>query len=319
MIYLNNRLVADSRAKVSVFDHGFLYGDGVYETLRAYNGTVFMIREHIERLFMSASKIDLKIPVRADVIRRAVYKTIRANRQKNAYIRISVSRGAGPIGLDPELCPKPTLVIISRAFRGYPRQYYGKGVKIAIVGVRRNSRDALNPEIKSLNFLNNILARMEARKEGAYEAVMLNSQGYLAEGSVTNIFFIRNNVLFTPSLEVGILDGITRRIILDMARRQKIPTREGRFTPLDLYRSDEVFISNTTMEIMPVTTVDDVRIGDMAGRTTKFLRSGFRKLIEKYVEHDNGYDQTRKDPARFCATTAGCGVKNSGFSLPGVF
>lgn len=284
-VYLNNKLVSESKAKVSVFDHGFLYGDGIYETLRVYNRVVFKIDEHIERLFRSASMISLKIAQSADEIKRAVYKTIRANRQNNAYIRISISRGTGPIGLDPELCPKPTFVIISRPFKEYPKEYYEKGVKIAIVNVRRNFKGALNPQIKSLNFLNNILAKIESKNKGAYEAIMLNYRGHIAEGTITNIFFVKNDVLCTPSLDVGILDGITRRIILDLAKGLKIKTKEGKFTRQYLYNAQEVFISNTTMELMPVTEIDNIKIGTKAGKITRMLSLAYKKKVSEYLKN----------------------------------
>ncbi len=285
MIYLNNNLVPETKAKVSVFDHGFLYGDGIYETLRAYDGIVFKFDEHIERLLRSASMIGLKMPKNADEIKKAVYKTIKANKQSDAYIRISISRGPGPIGLDPELCPKPTFVIISKAFKEYPKEYYEKGVKIVIVSVRRNFKDALNPQIKSLNFLNNILAKIESKNKGAYEAIMLNYRGYLAEGTITNIFFVNNNILCTPSLDVGVLDGITRRIILDLAKELKIKIKEGKFTREHLYGAQEVFISNTTMEVMPVTKVDNVKIGTKIGKITDMLRLEYKKKVLEHLKH----------------------------------
>jgi len=284
VIYLNNKLVPESKAMVSVFDHGFMYGDGIYETLRAYKGIVFKVDEHIERLFRSASMIGLKIPKTPDAIKKAIYKTIRTNRHNEAYIRLSISRGPGPIGLDPELCPKPTLVIISNAFKEYPRRYYQRGVKIAIVNVRRNFKDALNPKIKSLNFLNNILAKIEAKNRGAYEAIMLNYRGYVAEGTITNIFFVKNNVLCTPAVDVGILDGITRRLILDTAKKLKIKTREGRFNRRDVHSAQEVFISNTTMEIMPVTMVDNIKIGTKTGKTTRMLHLAYKKQVAEYIK-----------------------------------
>lgn len=283
MIYLNNRLVPENQAKISVFDHGFLYGDGVYETLRAYNGVVFMIDEHIERLFRSASMINLKIPLTHEKIKQVIYKTIKTNKHFNSYIRVSISRGKGPIGLDPELCPKPTMVIITRALKGYPEKYYKKGVKVALVNVRRNFKDALNPQIKSLNFLNNILAKIEARQRQAYEAIMLNHKGYVAEGTITNIFFVKDNVLCTPSIDVGILDGITRRVILEIARELNIKTKEGRFRATDIYNAQEVFISNTTMEVMPVTEVDEVRIGKEIGNITKILHLAYKKKVSEYI------------------------------------
>lgn len=283
MLYLNNKLVPQDRAVISVFDHGFLYGDGIYETLRAYKGAVFMIDEHIERLFRSASMIGLVLPKGHDGIKDAVYQTMHANGHKEAYVRITISRGPGPLGLDPALCPEPTFVIISKEFKDYPRSYYQKGVNIAIVNTRRNYRKALDPKIKSLNFLNNILAKRESIERGAYEAIMLNHRGHIAEGTISNIFFIKDNVLCTPATGVGILDGITRRIILDAARELGIKVNEGRFKPEDLYRADEVFISNTTMEVMPVSKIDEVKAGTK--RTiTKHLHNAYRKKVAQYIK-----------------------------------
>ena len=288
MLYLNNKLVSKSKALISVFDHGFLYGDGIYETLRAYNGVVFKLDEHIDRLFRSASMIGLKIPKGPDAIKKTVYATLRANRQKEAVIRITISRGAGPIGLDPGLCPRPTFVIISNKFKNYPEQYYQKGVKIAIVNTCRNFKGALNPAIKSLNFLNNILAKREAKDKGAYEAIMLNYRGHLAEGTITNIFFVRNNILHTPETGVGILDGITRKSILDIARGSGIEINEGRFKKEDLLNSQEIFISNTTMEVMPVSHVDGIKIGTKTGTITKLLRKAYRKEVADFRKTTEG-------------------------------
>ncbi len=284
MLYLNNKLVPKNKALISVFDHGFLYGDGIYETLRAYKGIVFTIDEHIDRLFRSASMIGLTIPKGHDEIKEAVYETIRANKHNDAYIRITISRGAGPIGLDPDLCLQPTFVITSNEFKEYPKQYYQKGVKIALVITRRNFKGALDPKIKSLNFLNNILAKIEAKERAAYEAIMLNYKDYIAEGTITNIFFVKDHILCTPAIDVGILDGITRRIILNIARELKIKTKEGKFKREDLYQAQEVFISNTTMELMPVTEVDNVRIGTRAGEVTKMLHKTYKKKVADYIK-----------------------------------
>lgn len=283
MIYLNGKLVPEKKALVSVFDHGFLYGDGIYETLRAYRGTVFMIDEHIERLFRSASMIGLVLPQGHDEIKKAVYQTIIANRHKEAYVRITVSRGPGPLGLDPALCHEPTFVIISKEFKDYPRSYYQKGVSIAIVNTRRNYKKALDPKIKSLNFLNNILAKRESIEKGVYEAIMLNHRGYIAEGTISNIFFVKNNVLCTPATGVGILDGITRRLILDAAHELGIQVHEGRFKPEDAYNADEVFISNTTMEVMPVSKIDDKKAGTKH-KITKQLHKAYRKKVVEYIK-----------------------------------
>lgn len=282
MIYLNNKLVQRNKAFISVFDHGFLYGDGIYETLRAYKGVVFKVDEHIERLFRSAYMINLDIQKTHEAVRKAVYETLKANNHYEAVIRITISRGAGPVGLDPGLCPTPTFVIISNEFEEYPKLYYNKGVKIAIVNTRRNFKGALDPQIKSLNFLNNILAKIEAKNRNVYEAIMLNYRGYIAEGTITNIFFIRDRTLCTPGIEVGILDGITRKIILDAAEELGIEVKEGRFRREEIYRAKEAFISNTTMEVLPVAQVDDARIGT-PGIITKALHKAYRKKVDKYI------------------------------------
>jgi branched-chain amino acid aminotransferase len=284
MIYLNNKVVPKDKALISVFDHGFLYGDGIYETLRAYKGFVFKLDEHIERLFRSALLIDLAIPFSPEKIKKAVYKTMEANRLKEAVIRITISRGAGPTGLDPDLCAKPTFVVMAGKFKEYPKRYYEKGVKIAIVDTRRNYRKALNPQIKSRNFLNNILAKIESKKQDAFEAVMCNYRGHIAEGTISNIFFVHNDILCTPSLRTGILDGITRRVMLETAEELNIKTREGRFKPDDIRTAQEVFISNTTMEAMPVCEVLGINKFAGPGKITRVLHKAYRKKVNNYLQ-----------------------------------
>jgi branched-chain amino acid aminotransferase len=279
-IFLNDRIVPEHEALVSVFDHGFLYGDGIYETMRAYDGIVFMLDRHIERLNRSASLIQLIVPS-PDVIRNAVYETIRANGLKSVYVRVTVSRGKGPIGLDPALCPKPTFVVIAEEFKEYPEKYYSEGVKFIIAKTRRNLREALNPKIKSLNFLNNILAKIEAKERGAYESVMLNAEGFIAEGTVCNIFFVKDNILCTPSVDAGVLDGITRELVIDLAKGTGMQVTEGNFLPQDLFSASEVFFTNTTSEVMPVSQVEDViyPVGDL----TKSLRIRYRENVKKFL------------------------------------
>ena len=279
MIYLNNALVHKRKAMISVYDHGFLYGDGIYETMRAYKGTVFMLDEHVERLFRSASMIGLIINKKRSEIKKAVYETLKANRVREAAIRITMSRGPGLTGLDPALCKKPTFVIFAHQFKEYPVRYYQKGVKIIISDTRRNFRKAVDPQIKSLNFLNNILANIEAIKSNAHEAVMLNYRNYLAEGTVSNLFFVRDNILHTPSLSVGILNGITRSILLELAKELKIKTREGKYRAEDIFSAQEVLISNTTMEVMPVSEVDGKKTASSPGHITKELHRAYRKTV----------------------------------------
>ncbi|MBI5189008.1 MAG: branched-chain-amino-acid transaminase [Nitrospirae bacterium] len=287
-VYLNDRLVPVSDAKVSVFDHGFLYGDGVFETMRVYDGVVFMLNEHLYRLYRSASMIRLDISFDPDFIKKAIYETLYANKLRNAYVRVTVSRGYGSVGLDTELCKEPTFVVIAEEFKEYPESYYRGGVKVIVAKTRRNHKDALNPQIKSINFLNNILAKIEAKEKGAYEAIMLNSEGRVAEGTISNVFFVKeagaireSPLLCTPSKDAGILDGITRGIAINLAERDSIMVNEGSFTPEDLYSALEVFLTNTTMEIIPVCQVDNVRYS--VGSVTKLLHEAYRKVVKDYV------------------------------------
>jgi len=280
-VYLNNKIVPSAEARVSVFDHGFLYGDGIYETMRVYEGVVFKIDEHLKRLLRSASLIGLDILKTDDEIKSAIYDTLLANELSEAYVRLTVSRGYGEIGLDPDLCKEPTFIIIAEKFRHYPRSYYEEGIRLHIASVRRNIKEALNPQIKSLNFLNNILAKIEAKKADANEAVMLNAAGHLAEGTVSNIFFMKDGVLHTPSVECGILDGITRSLVIDLAINNAVPVKEGEYGPGELKDAFEVFITNSTMEVMPVSRVDVMRFG--VGETARLLLEKYRKEVKGYV------------------------------------
>ncbi len=280
-VHLNGKLVPSKEAVVSVFDHGFLYGDGVYETMRVYDGVIFMLDEHLIRLYRSASMIGLTIPFGMDSIKISLYETLIANSLKNAYARLTVSRGEGPIGLDPELCTKPTIVIITQELKDYPKAFYENGISLIISETRRNLKEALNPSIKSLNFLNNILAKIEAIKRDAYEAVMLNAYGKLTEGTISNVFFYKDGILCTPSIECGILDGITRGIVIDLALRKGLRVKESEFTREDIYSAAEVFITNSTLEVMPVSKVDDQRY--TVGNITNLLHRAYRQEVNAYV------------------------------------
>lgn len=279
-IFLDGVIVPESQAVVSVYDHGFLYGDGVYETMRSYGGIVFMVRRHMDRLARSGALIRLKVP-EAESLIEAVDQTLEANKLSDAYIRITLSRGKGPIGLDPGLCGRHTLVVIAEPFREYPVGCYEKGVQFIIAKTRRNLADAIDPKIKSLNFLNNILAKIEAKERGAYEAVMLNAGGFLTEGTVCNIFFVSNGILCTPSVETGILDGITRELVIGIARRHRLRVEEGMFYPNDLLGASEVFFTNTTAEVMPVSGIEDVRFE--VGEITRTLRRLYRTEVGEYI------------------------------------
>ncbi len=285
-VYLNDRVVPSAEAKISVFDHGFLYGDGIYETMRAYDGVVFMIDEHMRRLRRSAALIGLDIGKSTEELKLAIYETMQSNNLRSAYIRMTISRGAGAIGLDPALCKSPTLIVMAHEFKDYPKAYYEEGLSLIISSVRRNLKEALNPQIKSLNFLNNVLAKIEAIKADVDESLMLNVAGFLAEGTISNIFFVKDDILCTPSVECGILDGITRTIVLELASRNGITAKEGEFRPEDLYAASEVFITNSTMEVMPVRRVDDKHFS--AGEVSKLLLSKYRHEVSAYLREKEG-------------------------------
>ncbi len=280
LVYLNGKFVEKEQALVSVFDHGFLYGDGIYETMRAYEGTIFLLKKHLDRLKRSARAISLKLPIPLNNIGDRLNESLKANKLRNAYVRLHISRGPGEIGLDPALCPTPTMVITAKPFVDYPSQYYERGVRVAIVKTRRNHPLAVSPSIKSTNFLNNILAKVEAIKARAYEGIMLNWEGFVSEGTISNIFLVNKGVLFTPRKDTGILEGVTRDLVLHLAKRKKIIIKESRITPQALLSADECFITNTTMEIMPVTTINRKTIGNGSpGPLTALLHREYRKEV----------------------------------------
>jgi branched-chain amino acid aminotransferase len=245
-----------------------------------------MMEEHLERLYRSASFIGLDIPKKIPDIKIAIYETLQANKLTEAYLRVTVSRGHGPLGLDPDLCKEPTFVVMANEFKNYPKSYYEEGIKLISASVRRNLKEALNPQIKSLNFLNNILAKIEAKQKDAYEAIMLNASGHLTEGTISNIFFVMDGILCTPSVECGILDGITRAIVIELAVKNGVEVKEGLFKLKDLYSASEVFITNTTMEVMPISRVDDVnfKVGDVS----RLLMKKYRQEVRGYVKEKKG-------------------------------
>lgn len=284
-IFLNDRFVRKEDAMVSVFDHGFLYGDGVYETLRAYGGRIFMLRRHLARLRRSASLIGLDVPIVEEDWIPLLQEAMKRNALSDAYLRITISRGEGNIGLDPRLCPRPTVVVISLPLQPHPAELFTTGVSLALVSVRRNLAAALSPQIKSLNFLNNILAKQEAAGTGAFDGLMLNAEGYVAECTTSNIFFVKDGCIRTPSVACGILDGVTRGIVLSLARGHELRVEEGCYRPEALIEADECFLSNTTMEIMPVSTIDTHTIGkDMPGPVTGRLRELFQANLPRFLE-----------------------------------
>ncbi len=284
LVYMNGHFLPADQAAVSVFDHGFLYGDGIYETMRAYSGRIFLLDKHLLRLKHSAEAIGLRLPLSQEKIGEALVEALRVNKLQEAYVRMQISRGEGEIGLDPALCPDPTMVIVAKPFHDYPAELFEKGVSAAVVQTRRNHPLALNPAIKSTNFLNNILAKIEAIKAGAYEGILLNWEGYVAEGTISNVFMVKKGVLITPHADTGILEGVTRALVLYLARKQHVPIKELLIKPKELHEADECFITNTTMQIMPVTTVDGRIIGDgKPGPVTRTLMKSYADEVVRNV------------------------------------
>ena len=280
-IYLNGKLVDASEAQISVYDHGLLYGDGVFEGIRSYNGLVFKLKEHIDRLYESAHTLMLKIPLSKEEMVRAVVATLKANRLTNAYIRLVVTRGVGDLGLDPRKCNQPTIFIITDKIVLYPQRIYKEGMEIITVPTPRNLPEALNPQIKSLNYLNNILAKIEAINGGVEEALMLSPQGYVAECTGDNIFIVKKGTLLTPPAYAGILKGITRGCVMGLAHRARIPVKEQMLTRHDLFNADECFLTGTAAEIAPIVRIDGRVIGTAKPGpiTLRFMRD-FRKLTK---------------------------------------
>jgi len=278
LIYLNGRFVPEEQATVSVFDHGFLYGDGVFEGIRAYDGRVFRLEDHVQRLFDSAQAIMLSIPLSQKEMCEAILETLRKNNLRNAYIRPIVSRGYGDLGLDPNKCPKPTVIIIAVDWGAMYGDLYEVGLTAISVAVRRNSPDSLPPNIKSLNYLNNILAKIEANVKGGNEAIILDSRGLVSEGSGDNIFVIKEGQIFTPHT-ISNLKGITRAAVMELAEIKGNPIQEKEMGLFDLYTADEVFVTGTAAEVAPVTKVDGRVIGTgKPGPITKEFMAAFKEL-----------------------------------------
>lgn len=277
-VYLNGELVEKDEAKVSVWDHGFLYGDGIFEGIRAYNGRIFRFEQHIDRLYESAKAIMLDIPLTKEEMEEAVIETIQANELEDCYIRLVVSRGVGDLGLNPESCPESNVIIIASDIELYPEKFYKEGLEVVTVPTRRNIPEALNPRIKSLNYLNNILAKLEANRAGVLEAVMLNNEGYVAECTGDNIFIIKDDTLITPPVFAGALKGIKRDVVLEIAPKLGLEVKEELFTRHDLYTADECFLSGTAAEVIPVVKIDDRDIADgTPGDYTWDLIDSFRE------------------------------------------
>ncbi|WP_028561841.1 branched-chain-amino-acid transaminase [Paenibacillus pinihumi] len=280
-IYLNGEFVTKEKATISVYDHGFLYGDGIFEGIRIYNGNIFKCKEHLDRLYDSAKSIMLDIPLAQSEMEAALVETIRKNGLRDGYIRLIVSRGPGNLGLDPKRCPRAWVIIIVEQLAIYSEEAYREGLVSVSVSQRRNIPDALNPKIKSLNYLNNILVKIQANLAGVGEAIMLNAQGYVAEGSSDNIFIIKKGVVYTPPCYVGALEGITRGAIIELCAQLGYTLKEEPFTLHDVYIADEVFFTGTAAEVIAVREVDGRTIGaGKAGPVTTHLLSEFRKIVE---------------------------------------
>ncbi len=280
VIWMNGKLVAPQQATVSIFDHGVLYGDGVFEGLRQYHGRVFRLSDHIKRLYASARAIRLEIPYSPEAIKAAIEETLQANKLVDSYIRLVVTRGGGSLDISPATCGTPGVFIIAGSIAMYPEDTYRQGMAIITASTPRIAAAALSPRIKSLNYLNNIMAKWEAIDAGVAEAVMLNHLGFVCECTADNIFIVRDGQLITPAEESGILLGVTRSVVLELAAKAEIPTRQTNLTRYDLYTADECFLTGTGAEIVPVVDVDKRLIGDgKPGAITRQLTQAFHDYV----------------------------------------
>ena len=284
-IYIDGKFYDEKNAKISVFDHGLLYGDGIFEGIRAYNGRVFKLVEHIDRLFYSAKALMLDLPLSHAQFVKATVEACRKNKVRDGYIRLIVTRGVGSLGLSPKSCKNPSVIIIAGKIQLYPEEFYEKGLDIVTVPTTRNLHSALNPAIKSLNYLNNILAKIEAHQSGCEEAVMLNSQGYVAEGTGDNIFILQKGKMYTPPLSAGALYGITRGTVIDLATEMGVPVSEPNLTRYDLFNADECFMTGTGAELIPVVKIDGRIIGTgKPGPITRQLVAKYKDLTSRSGE-----------------------------------
>lgn len=275
-IWLDGNIVDEADAKISVFDHGLLYGDGIFEGIRFYNGRVFRLTEHIERLYLSAKALLLKMPWSLEEVCESTLETIRANGLTDGYIRLVVTRGTGDLGLNPYLCPTPSMFIIASGITLYPAELYENGLEVVTCSTRRPTPASLSPQVKSLNYLNNVMAKVEALKAGAKEGLMLNEQGYVAECTGDNVFIVKKGEVITPPVSDGSLDGITRQVIFELCEELGITIREASMARYDVYTADESFLTGTAAETIPMVKLDDREIGDGKPGAVSL------KLIEAY-------------------------------------
>ena len=290
-VWLNGKLLPPDQAAVSVYDHGLLYGDGVFEGIRTYGGRILKLRTHLQRLYESAKVLRLSIPYSLGELEAACRQTVGANHCDNGYVRLCVTRGSGTLGLNPFVCHDPCVFIIADAIALYPAEVYGKGLSVMTSSVIRNHPKALSPRIKSMNYLNNILAKIEAIEAGLLEAVMLNHRGHVSECTGDNIFIVRRNAgepcLCTPPVHAGILNGVTRNIVIELSRQIGIEVQCQDLTPDDLHTCDEMFLTGTAAEVIPVTTIDQRTIADgRPGPVTKRLIDAFRTLVRHHAPED---------------------------------
>lgn len=284
VVYINGKLVPSHEARISVFDHGFLYGDGLFETMRAYQRRIFRLEHHLQRLFLSLEYLKYPIPFNFDFLKEAIYKTIEANKLEDAYIRLTVSRGEGITVPDPATCKSPNLIIITREYVPYSSALYQKGYKGKVVGVKP-SPYMPTVSMKTLNFLNHIIAKMEAKASGSHEGIMVNTDGFVTEGTVSNIFMLKGGCVSTPSREVGLLPGVTRQAVLEIAEAKGLETREAKITLNELLMADEAFFTNALIEILPLVEVNEHPIGKgVPGPLTRELMSDYRELVKRELK-----------------------------------
>ncbi|MFI5305336.1 MAG: branched-chain-amino-acid transaminase [Nitrospiria bacterium] len=283
MVYLNGQFVTKEEAKISIFDHGYLFGDGIFETLRSYEGSIFKLNEHLERFFDSARYMSMTVPYSKIELQNLSYDLLKKSGLNDAYLRITLSRGIGERGIDPDQCKSPTLSIIAKDLPLYPQEYYSQGIPSMIVSIRKISDDSMSNRVKSCNYQNNILAKIELNRHKMIEGFLLNTQGFISEGTVSNVFIIKKGIILTPSMVSGCLEGITRNTVIDVAGKELGKNvQETQISRYDFYTADECFITNTLMELMPVISVDGRLIGrGLPGSITQELSHQFKHYVKR--------------------------------------
>jgi branched-chain amino acid aminotransferase len=282
VVYLNGQFVSPEEAKISIFDHGYLFGDGIFETLRSYGGAIFKLPQHLNRLFDSARYMRMVIPLSSGDLEKLCHEALQRSSLKDAYLRITVSRGVGARGIDPDHCKTPTLSIIVKDLPYYPVECYSSGIATRIVSIRKFSADSSSSRVKGCNYQHNILAKIELNQHGMIEGLLLNNEGFVAEGTVSNVFVVNNGIISTPSLACGCLEGITRNTVIDLAAQKcGLTVRQTQITRYELYTADECFVTNTIMELIPVVTIDGRTIGQgTPGPTTRALAGLYQDLVK---------------------------------------